>query len=61
MIFINIISLIGILFGIISTIVGVVALAKHKEKKYQDMYLDYLQQKLNVEEQILKTKKGMEK
>ncbi|MCH5209805.1 MAG: hypothetical protein J1F01_02470 [Oscillospiraceae bacterium] len=61
MIVINIISFIGIIFGIISVIAGIVALARHKEKKYQEMYHEYLQQKLNVEEHLLKTKKRMEK
>ena len=42
---------IGILLGIISIIAGIVALAKHKEKKYQDMYRDYLQQKIDAGKQ----------
>ena len=51
MLFINIISLIGIVGGIISIIAGIVALAKHKEKKYQEMYREYLQQNHKDKEQ----------
>ena len=57
MLFIKIISYVSIALGCLSTIYGIIALLKHKEKKYQAMYREYLKQKSDVEHQIEQMKR----